>query len=215
MQTTATNLADLRSLLRARLDFDAIGAEPIVTGYANNNRLVRLHARDGRSAVAKVYYRDDRRRLEREFNTLRFLQTRGMARVPTPLLRCDHLYAAVYTDESGVTKPSAELTTHDATELACFLADLHRIRPDDPGANFPAAVAAAFSLDAKLAAIRQRLRLFVNAATAAAAPVRSLCSKIDVAGTLERLLIAATSGIDATALAEAAVAGLPEVSQAT
>lgn len=196
-------VADLGDCLRADLGFHLTAAEAIVTGYANNNRLLRLHAADGRCAVAKLYYRDDRRRLEREFGTLRYLHTRGVARIPTPLLRCDRLSAAVYTDEPGVTKPAADLTRRELAELGRFLADLHRVRPHDPGADFPAAVAAAFSWDAKLDAIRQRLRDFTAAAVepGSSGQVRALCAEMDVAGTLERLLAAATAGLDAAALA--------------
>jgi hypothetical protein len=39
----------------------------------------------------KVYYRDDRHRLDREYSSLRFLNSRGMAEVPTALLRDDDL----------------------------------------------------------------------------------------------------------------------------
>jgi len=59
-------LAELGDCLRADPAFDLIAAEPIVNSYANNNRLLRIHAADGSSAVAKVYYRDDRRRLGRD-----------------------------------------------------------------------------------------------------------------------------------------------------
>lgn len=198
-------LADLSDRLRTGLAFHVTAAEPIVTGYPNNNRLLRLHAADGRSAVGKLYYRDDRRRLEREFDTLRYLRARGVARIPTPLLRCDRLYAAVYTDEAGVTKPAGDLTTAETTEIGRFLADLHRVRPEEPGADFPAAVAAADSWGAKIFAIRQRLQLFTDAAAdpGISPQVRTLCAAIDVAVTLERLLAATTAGLDTAALAAA------------
>lgn len=190
--------AQLSHRLRAVLGFELSDAVPIVTGYANNNRLWRLHAADGRQAVAKRYYQDDRRRLEREFGTLTFLHKRGMARIPTPLLRCDDLEAAIYSNESGVTVPATDLTVSALVELGRFVADLHAIKPGDAGAAFPAAVAASFSNAEKVAAIRERLRLFAEAAAAADAPgpVRALCAECDVVGVLERLLAGVVAGLD-------------------
>ena len=60
-----------------------------------------LCAEDGRRAVVKVYFRDERRRLEREFWALRFLRGRGVTTVPEPYFHDVEQGYAVYSFEAG------------------------------------------------------------------------------------------------------------------
>ena len=204
-------LEDLRRRLRDVLDFDLAEMAEMDPGVVHNNRLLRLRAADGRQAVAKVYYRDDRRRLEREFGAVRFLRTRGFTAVPTPYLRSDTHQYAVYSLEPGRTKPASELTEDEVAALGRFAAELHRIRPDDPDARaaaFPLAVSATFSFADQIAGIRRRLGAFCDfAASPAAYPtVQALYREMDVRAAVERLIAMATSGLSEADLA----ARLPE-----
>ena len=73
-------LDDLDRRLREELDFPLAGVSEMDPGVVHNNRLLHLQAVDGRELVAKVYFPDDRRRLEREFGAVSFLIFRSLCR---------------------------------------------------------------------------------------------------------------------------------------
>ena len=164
--------------------------QPIDPGLAHNNRLYRLRATDGRLVVLKCYFRDDRRRLEREFGALAFLQARGIDGVPRPLLRDDPSYAAVYSFEAGASKPGAALTITELEALAALVGAFRHIRPGQAGAAFLPGVAAVFSLADEVAHLRARLAAFRRFASSVSVypMVRAACADGDPAGTIERLL---------------------------
>lgn len=193
---------DLCSQMRTAHGFRVAEIQPLVTGYANNNRLLRLRAEDGREALAKIYFRDALRRLETEYGALAFFRQRSMPRVPRPYARSDEHYYAVYSFEPGAIKPAAALTDGDITELAHFAADLHRFRPGAPGADFRLAQHARLSFAAQVDALRRRLAAFVAFAGSADTfeGVRGLVSEVDVAGEIDRLIRAAIDGLDASEL---------------
>jgi hypothetical protein len=56
----------LESTLRQQLAFVVANIAEIDPGVPHNNRLLHLWSSDGREAVAKIYFEDDRHRLERE-----------------------------------------------------------------------------------------------------------------------------------------------------
>jgi aminoglycoside phosphotransferase (APT) family kinase protein len=97
----------------------------------NNNRLFRLDLVDGPPLVAKLYYRDGRRRMEREHDTLAYLAAHDFPNVPRPIARDDEAYWAVYTFEPGTTRNPAQLSADDVRALARFAADLHRFGHSD------------------------------------------------------------------------------------
>jgi hypothetical protein len=128
--------ADLERRLAGDLGFRIAHVEELDPGVAHNNRLYQLQADNGRLAALKVYLQDDRQRLEREHGMLSFLRHRGFAGVPTPLLRSDvHCYA-VYSFESGDTRPAGEWTEAHAAATGHLAAEFHAIRPSTPGADF-------------------------------------------------------------------------------
>src|SRR5689334_2800071 len=90
--------------LDAELGFRVAEAVPIDPGVIHNNRLVLLVSADGRRLVLKGYFRDDRGRLDREFRSFAFLRAGGLDAVPTPYLRDDDAYCAVYSFEPGRIK---------------------------------------------------------------------------------------------------------------
>jgi hypothetical protein len=191
----------LREDLGRRLWEDArfrlAGVAPLAPETLHVNRLLRLRAADGRGAVAKIYRRDDRGRLGREFNTLTFLRRLGVACVPEPYLRSDAHGYAVYSLEPGATTPAAAWPAEAVEALAGFAAVLHRVRSGDPGAEFPPAYWACFSSAEYAGRVRERLGRFRVAAAAPDAPaeVRVLCAALDPAAAVERLLAGATAGL--------------------
>lgn len=186
---------DLDRRLRAQLAFRVASTDEI--GGGSNSRLFRLASDDGREVLAKLYYRDGRRRLETEFAALSFLRSRGFADVPRVHFANEDLYYAVYSFEPGTTKRASDLTTAELTLIASFAADLHRIAPGEPGAEFPPAPAASFSIDACLRTIDARLRAFRDFAGSPAAypEVRAFCADVDVRRTVTDLVAATTAGL--------------------
>jgi len=184
--------------LAAELDFHLARVEPIDPGRPHNNRLSHLWSHDGREAVLKVYYRDDRHRLDREYSALCFLNSLGMAEVPTARLRDDDLGCAVYSFEDVTCRFGPELTLKQVEAIAAFAAALHHIHPGTPGAEFRTGVAATFSLADQVGAIRRRLSWFTDFASSAAAfhSVRALCTEIDVQTSIEQLIDLALGATD-------------------
>jgi Ser/Thr protein kinase RdoA (MazF antagonist) len=199
-------LGRLAGRLAAQLDFSAARIEPIYADRPHNNRLWHLWSQDGREAVVKVYYRDDRHRLDREYSALRFLNNCGVTEVPQALLRDDELGCGVYSFERGAHRYGPELTIKHVEAIAAFAAALHHIHPDTPGAEFRTGVSATFSLADQVAAIHRRLGWFTNFAQGpgAFASVRALCSEIDVQGSIDRLIdLALCNATDAVVPREA------------
>ena len=196
----------LRGRLRCDLDFDLAAAPELEPGVLRNNRLYRLAASDGRRLLLKVYLRDGRRRLEREWAALAFLRRRGFASVPEAHLCSVDDYYGVYSFESGANKTAAEWTIEDARAAGSFAAELHSISPDDPdasGAEFPPAFSATFSYADQIAGIRRRLAVFddylasTDVGTTGPLPesVRSLLAEINAVAEVERLIAAAVIGL--------------------
>jgi hypothetical protein len=185
--------ADLAARLARSHDFALVAAEPLQGAAVSTNRLLRLRAGDGREAVAKIYYRDGRGRLEREFAALARLGSDGVARVPRPLLRCDEHQYAVYSLAPGAPLLAAAYTTAHGVDLALFAADLHRLRrhADDP---LPVARGALLALvDRASSAVSDYLAPYRALLASPDAPpaLVALDAELDPATEIERLLDAA------------------------
>jgi hypothetical protein len=184
--------------LHRALRFELAEATPIDPGVIHNNRLFRLRGADGRELVAKLYYRDDRRRLEREYGAFRFLRDRGFAGVPIPYFADAAEQWAVYSFEPGRTKAPAELTRDEFAGIGRLAAELHRFRPGEPGADIPPAFASG-PLAERVAFLRGRLATCQRAAAAPDAypQLRAVVAEVDLAPALEHLIAAATAGLTA------------------
>jgi Phosphotransferase enzyme family len=148
--------------LEADLSFAVVRAEPIEPWQAHNNQLQHVWSADGREAVVKTYYQDDRYRLDREFTALVFLRANGILDLPKPLLRDDEHHFAVYSFEAGATAPGSSLTAGAVARIAEFAAKLHGIGPGTPGAeHFRTSVPATFSLADMARGTRARLAQFM------------------------------------------------------
>lgn len=214
----AALFADLCSRLEEALDFSVTEVAEIDPDVPHNNRLLHLRAQNGREVVAKVYYRDDRQRLAREYGAVDLLRRRGFTSVPVPHLRSDEHHYAAYSCEPGATKPAADLADAELAALGHFAADLHCLTPDTstatsplttlgvfgaPGVAFPPSVAACFSVAEQIDGIRRRLDRFCDFATSAEAypQVRALYAEIDARGAVEELIDRAIAGLSAPELA--------------
>ncbi|MBV8715459.1 MAG: phosphotransferase [Chloroflexi bacterium] len=170
----------------------------IEPGQPHNNRLLHVWSDDGRDVVVKVYFQDDRHRLDREFSAIAYLRGRGFAEVPTAFLRDDEYGFAVYSYEPGETRVGAKLGVHDVEGVAEFAARLHHIHPGEPGAHFRKSVPATFSFADQVAGIRHRLAQFTELRMTPAVPaqVRELRREVDVIGGIEQLIGTVLAGAD-------------------
>jgi aminoglycoside phosphotransferase (APT) family kinase protein len=189
--------------LRAEADFDLADASPIDPGVIHNNRLFRLVGADGHELVAKLYYRDDRRRMEREFGALRFLRGRGATWVPAAHLADADDYYAVYSLEPGRTKTPAELTLDELAAIGRVAAALHEVRPGESGADFSPPFASR-SLAERVDGLRARLATCLAAAGRPDAyeQLRAAVAELRLPGAFDDLLAGATAGLSERALAE-------------
>jgi Ser/Thr protein kinase RdoA (MazF antagonist) len=196
--------AELERRLAVELGFRIAGVEELDPGVAHNNRIYRLRADDGRAAALKMYIQDGRRRLEREYDVLSFLRDRGFSGVPVPLLRSDPHYCAVYTFEPGDTRPAAAWTAAHAVATGRLAAELHAIRPGEPGADFPPAFSATFSYAEQMEGARTRLARFsAYVAGGDVSPeVRALLDACDPVAEVEGLLRVATRDLTAAQFLE-------------
>lgn len=199
---TGVDKESLERLLRAQLGFHLTRAEEIGAGRPHNNRLLHLWSTDGREAVAKFYYQDDRSRLDREYTAVTFLHARGIAEVPTPYLRDDAGSVAVYSFETGASLRASELTCAHMDALAEFAASLRRMHPDVPGATFRTSVSSTFSLLDQVTGIRRRLAQFQAFASSPEAftAVRALTREMDIANEVERLIRRVVAGLTLDAI---------------
>ena len=190
--------SDLEHRLHESLGFQLERVVELDAPVIHNNRLYRLHSREGRDLLLKLYQQDGRQRLEREFAALTFLTARGFATVPTPYLLDEGHYYAVYSFEPGANRPSAHWTTDDARAAGAFAAELHQFTRDTPSADFPTAFSGTFSYADMLAGLRRRLAIFsryVASAESLPPPIQSFLSDLDPVAEVERLIAAALRGL--------------------
>ena len=197
------DLGRLEGLLRDQLGFVLSHVAEIDPGQPHNNRLLHLWSVDGREAVAKLYFRDDRHRLDREYTAVSYLHGLGIEEVATPYLRDDAACVGVYSFEPGVPPRAAELTTAHMEALAAFAARLRGIRPTTTAATFRNSTSATFSLHDQVSGIRGRLAQFeaFGAGPEVFDAVRVLRREIDVTGEVERLIRRGLVGLTPDAVA--------------
>ncbi len=194
-------LADLERRLPDALGFRLAGVEEVDPGVLHNNRLFRLRAADGRAAMAKLYLRDGRHRLEREYDTLAFLRRRGLRTVPAPLARSDESYYAVYSLEAGENRPASRWTEAQAVAAAAVAVELHGIKPEGAEVPLRTAFSSAFSHAEGIGRIRARLGRFggylaaPQVGRALPPEIRDLRAAMDPVAEVERLVAAATRGV--------------------
>lgn len=185
----------LRARLCEEIGFQLVAAEPIDPGVIHNNRLIRLVSADNRRLVLKRYYRDDRRRLEREFGSFAFLRARGFDAVPVPYLRDDAEYWAVYSFEPGRTKQPAEMSLDDVAAIGRLAGRLHTFRPGEGDADFPPAFSSAWA--DRLGFLRRRVTTCLDAATAPDAypELRAIVSDLELTTRLPHLIDGLPAGL--------------------
>ena len=75
-----------------------------------NNKLYLLNNNKTDKCVLKIYYKDERKRLEREYNGYEFFTLLNSKLTPKPIYKNDEGYFAVYSFVEGSTKNPSDIT---------------------------------------------------------------------------------------------------------
>lgn len=150
---------DLAETFTRLLGVSVTGLEAIRDG--RNSQVYRVRCSDQQVYVAKCYLRhprEERRRLDVEFESLQFLWDAGIRAIPRPVAADRTEGVAVYESIDG-ERIDATRVTHDEVDMAVeFLAALKRLRDHPASQRLPAASEACFSVAAIGETIDERLR---------------------------------------------------------
>jgi Ser/Thr protein kinase RdoA (MazF antagonist) len=117
-----------RDLVATHLGCAVLHAAALAGG--RQNRLFLLELASGDPCVLKIYQRDRRRRLEREFAVPTAPSSASSSlRVPRPLFKDLDASCAAYTRVPGCPRPPAALSVADAALVGALAAALHQVTP--------------------------------------------------------------------------------------
>lgn len=133
-----------KKTLKSAINFDIDQYSEIKAG--NNNKLFRLDSNKGYQLLLKIYYEDDRLRLQREFDAFYFLNQKKFLHIPKAFVKNDEYHFAAYSFEQGNSKSNKAISSSDIRIMAKFIAKLHKIRKEQIQVIFRPAVFACFSL---------------------------------------------------------------------
>lgn len=94
-----------------------------------NNICYLIVLSDGRKLLAKKYYFDDQKRLEREFEAVSYFDKIDLFNVPKPYIEDKKLYLGVYSFIDGKIKGPREIGKKEILDLVNYAVKLHSIRP--------------------------------------------------------------------------------------
>jgi aminoglycoside phosphotransferase (APT) family kinase protein len=188
-------LTELRRQLRDEHGFQTRDVKELPAG--GNNRLFCLTSNDSQALLAKFYVRDDRPRLATEYGALSYLREHGFANVPRPVFCDEALFCAVYSFEPGEVKRADAYTRGEIEQLACFLADLHRLPRDTSKTAFGRTPVASFSLAEPIVWMTQILLAFKDFVTSPKSNdiVRKFARAVAVESVVTTLIERAISGL--------------------
>ncbi len=118
-------------------------------GNGANSRVFKLENESQKPIVAKFYFKDDKRRLEREYEACRFLASHGIS-VPTPILYDQADYCGFYGFEDGEVKTAESITKFDADQLLNVISKLHSFPVENQTQPFNLAVHAETNMEGLL-----------------------------------------------------------------
>jgi thiamine kinase-like enzyme len=132
---------------------------PIAGGM--NNQLFRLKIDNHPDLLTKVYYQDDRNRLDREYSALDFFNRNGSTSVPTPYFREGNDFA-VYSFEESVDKPPQDIANEDIAKMVDFVCYMHTFTPSQTPDKFDNAVMPVFSFEQFLGGAKFRINKYLD-----------------------------------------------------
>ena len=186
---------DIIIQLKINLDLDFDSYQEIPAGI--NNKLFRINTKQKKVFFCKVYYRDDRERLQREFDAIQFLADKQFQNIPKGYFKNQTLHYALYSYEEGITKTPDHITKSDIETMARFVAKLHSIHADEIKTTFLPAVLACFSLQDYIDNSIVRLDKFIAYSTSPSVheKIASFTKQIDVQQIILQLLHQSTKTI--------------------
>lgn len=134
-------------------------AEIIDIKAGNNNRLFLVQTLNDRYLV-KVYFKDERNRLQREFTAFDFLRKNGFQNVPKVYFKNEGLNFAVYSFQEGRVISSLAAGKEQIDSLLDFIIELYKFNYSDVLDKFEPAVMACFELQDYLKNIQFRFNRF-------------------------------------------------------
>jgi len=151
---------NLQKLIEKEMKIHIANIQSINTGM--NNQLLKVTDTDGNQYVLKQYIKDERKRMWREYNAIKYLRSQNIKNIPLAHWCNQKLQVAVYSFEPGLTRSATDLTHIEVTKMADFLARLHTTSVKSSSFEFPPAVLACFSLSDYVKNINYRLNKFLE-----------------------------------------------------
>lgn len=121
-----------------------------------NNQIFKMVDGSGKAYLLKIYTKDGKNRLEREYQACEFLSKNNFS-VPKVYYKDDKLYYGIYSFEEGETKLSSELEENEIEAMVDFIVRLEGCRPSY--SSFLPADMACFCLDDYFRNIGSRLKM--------------------------------------------------------
>lgn len=136
----------------ANLKIESISSSAVVDfsriSGGGNNRLFKAVTENREEFLVKEYFPDDRKRLQREYGALEFLQSSGFNNVPTPYFADETENYAIYSFENGITVDPKSFTNTEGESVIRFINKLQSIKPEKRSkTKFADALFASRSLD--------------------------------------------------------------------
>lgn len=130
-------------------------------GGGGNSRVYRVVTEDRKQYAAKFYYyneADNRRRLDTEFYSLKYLWDNGIRCIPRPLFTDADNQCAIYEFIQGERISCNEITEYDIDQATHFLISLNKLSNKRNGDVIYPASEACFSIQAIIENVEYRLR---------------------------------------------------------
>ena len=129
-----------------------------------NNKLYLLNKTKTDKCILKIYYKDERKRLEREYNGYEFFTLLNSNLTPKPIYRNDDGYFAIYSFVEGSAKNPSEIAKKEALQVADFIIYLHTYsqKSHEMGLEFMPAIASCFSTQESVNKINMKVTKFLN-----------------------------------------------------
>ena len=195
MQTPTETLNDtLLNQLQSQLNFIPHEIHEINAGQ--NNRLFLLTDSKNKKLFVKFYYKDDRDRLNREFEAYKHLREKGFKSVPDALLKNEDEYFGVYSFEDGHAKPVQDYTKSDIDKCVDFIIALENLNPSESSYQFQPTVMGCLSLSDYIRNITFRLEKFnkdIDDGIAESQQIIDFAKKINLTEEINGFIAKATS----------------------
>lgn len=158
------NLSEILNIIKMEKIVDVSSCEDFIRTGVTNNKIYLLNKGSEKKYILKVYYLDERKRLEREYAGYDFFTQLGSDFTPKPIYKNVTGYFAVYTFLGGDHKKPEDVTQNDMVKISNFLIYMHKNsqKAHEKGLKFMPAIASCFSIEETLNKINMKLGKFLS-----------------------------------------------------